>query len=52
MREILLSIIIPTYNRPKLLLRAVNSALAQTIEDFGVIVVDDCSSEPVNLPKG
>lgn len=51
MREILLSIIIPTYNRPKLLPRAVNSALAQTIEDFEVIVVDDCSSEPVNLPK-
>lgn len=47
----LLSIIIPTYNRPKLLLRAVNSALAQTIEDFEVIVVDDCSPEPVNLPK-
>ena len=49
MREILLSIIIPTYNRPQLLQRAVNSALAQTIEDFEVIVVDDCSSEPVNL---
>lgn len=51
MRDILLSIIIPTYNRPNLLLRAVNSALAQTIEDFEVIVVDDCSSEPVDLPE-
>lgn len=47
----LLSIIIPTYDRPQLLLRAVNSALAQTIEDFEVIVVDDCSSEPVKLPE-
>ena len=50
MKDTLLSIIIPTYNRPKLLLRAVNSALAQTIEDFEVIVVDDCSSEPIDLP--
>ncbi|MDJ0648659.1 MAG: glycosyltransferase family 2 protein [Xenococcaceae cyanobacterium MO_188.B19] len=46
-----MSIIIPTYNRPQLLLRAVNSALAQTIEDFEVIVVDDCSKEPVDLPE-
>ena len=51
MRDILLSIIIPTHNRPQLLQRAVNSALAQTIKDFEVIVVDDCSSKPVNLPE-
>lgn len=51
MKDTLLSIIIPTYNRPQLLLRAVNSALAQTIEDFEVIVVDDCSDKPVNLPE-
>ena len=51
MQDILLSIIIPTYNRPKLLRRAVNSALAQTIEDCEVIVVDDCSSEPFDLPE-
>lgn len=46
----LLSIIIPTYNRPHLLPRAVKSALAQTVEDIEVIVVDDASNEPVNLP--
>ncbi|MBE9198291.1 MULTISPECIES: glycosyltransferase family 2 protein [unclassified Nodularia (in: cyanobacteria)] len=46
----LLSIIIPTYNRPHLLPRAVKSALGQTVEDIEVIVVDDASNEPVNLP--
>ena len=51
MNEILLTIVIPTYNRPQLLLKAVDSALAQTIETFEVIVVDDCSSQPINLPE-
>lgn len=46
----LLSIIIPTYNRPYLLTRAVNSALDQTFDNFEVIVVDDASSEPIDLP--
>ena len=46
----ILSIIIPTYNRPHLLPRAVNSALAQTVEDIEVIVVDDASPQPVQLP--
>ncbi|MDY6901888.1 MAG: glycosyltransferase family 2 protein [Cyanobacteriota bacterium] len=51
MKEPLLSIIIPTYNRPHLLSRAVNSALAQTREDIEVIVVDDASTEPFELPE-
>lgn len=51
MNNPLLSIIIPTYNRPHLLPRAVNSALAQTLEDIEVIVVDDASPEPVQLPE-
>lgn len=54
MKEPLLSIIIPTYNRPQLLSRAVNSALAQqtqTMEDLEVIVVDDASTEPFELPE-
>lgn len=46
-----LSIIIPTHNRPHLLPSAVQSALAQTYQDLEVVVVDDASSEPVQLPE-
>ncbi|MCX7595406.1 MAG: glycosyltransferase, partial [Fischerella sp.] len=47
----LLSIIIPTHNRPHLVGRAVKSALEQTVEDFEVIVVDDGSTQPPELPS-
>lgn len=46
-----LSIIIPSYNRPKLLPRAVKSALAQTLDDIEVIVVDDGSKEAPQLEE-
>lgn len=45
-----LSIIIPTRDRPQLLPRAVQSALSQTMTDLEVIVVDDASTQPVDLP--
>ncbi|MCJ8279854.1 MAG: glycosyltransferase [Rivularia sp. ALOHA_DT_140] len=51
MKNTLLSIIIPTYNRPHFLPRAVNSALQQTVEEVEVIVVDDGSDEAVHLPE-
>lgn len=41
----LLSIIIPAYNVEPYILQAVRSALAQTIDDFEVIVVDDGSTD-------
>lgn len=37
------SVIISTYNRPALLDRALGSVLAQTYDDFEVVIVDDCS---------
>lgn len=45
-----LSIVIPTYNRGNLLHRAVQSALGQTLESLEVLVVDDGSPEPVEIP--
>lgn len=37
----MISVIIPTHNRPKLLVQAVRSVLAQTYHDLEVIIVDD-----------
>lgn len=46
------SIVIPTYNRPDLLRRAVESALIQTYENIEIIVVDDHSDyDLVSLRK-
>lgn len=41
----LVSVIIPTYNRSRLLERAVNSVLNQTYGDFELIIVDDASKD-------
>ncbi|MDJ0702073.1 MAG: glycosyltransferase family 2 protein [Leptolyngbyaceae cyanobacterium MO_188.B28] len=39
------SVIIPTYNREKLVCKAIKSVLQQTFSDFELIVVDDCSAD-------
>ena len=49
MSQPLFSVIIPTYGRPEFLAEAVASVLAQTVDDFECIVVDDASPEPVTV---
>lgn len=46
----LFSIVVPTYNRPEMLHRAIDSVLAQTVSDFEVIVVNDEGEEPALPP--
>lgn len=41
------SVIISTYNRKDLVKRAIRSVLDQSVEDFELIVVDDCSTQDV-----
>lgn len=41
----LVTVYIPTYNRLKLLKRAVESVLLQTYQSFEIIIVDDCSDD-------
>lgn len=43
----LVSVVLPTYGRPELLTDAVESVLAQTYAPIELLVVDDCSPEPV-----
>jgi glycosyltransferase involved in cell wall biosynthesis len=45
MKNPAISIIIPTYNREKLILKALDSAFNQTFQDFEIIVVDDASTD-------
>ncbi|MBF0482621.1 MAG: glycosyltransferase family 2 protein [Desulfovibrionaceae bacterium] len=44
-RRPLVSVIIPTYNRAQLLREAISSVLAQTCQDFEILVADDGSSD-------
>lgn len=39
------SVIIPTYNREKLIIKALESVLNQTFSDFEILVIDDASTD-------
>lgn len=41
----LISVIIPTYNRASVLLRAIDSVLAQTYKNYELLIVDDGSND-------
>ena len=45
----LISVIIPTFNREKMVLRALNSVLAQDFRDFDIWVIDDGSTDNTGL---
>jgi glycosyltransferase involved in cell wall biosynthesis len=41
------SVVIPTFDRREFLDQAIDSVLAQTIDDFEIVIVDDASASPV-----
>jgi len=41
----LVSVVMPTYNRHALLDLSVESVLAQTLDDFELLIVDDASTD-------
>lgn len=43
--EPLISVIIPTFNRGRIVLDAISTALGQTYQNLEIVVVDDCSTD-------
>ena len=48
-KEALVSVIVPTFNRPDLLLQTITSIRNQTMNDLEIIVVNDCGSDVETL---
>ena len=41
----IVTVVIPTYRRPHLVVQAIGSVLSQTMSDLEILVVDDCSQD-------
>ena len=48
MHEPLVSIIIPTFNRPDILPDTINNVLAQTWQNTQIIIIDDGTSKKIH----
>lgn len=48
----LVSVIVPTFNRPELLCQAIDSILGQTLQDFEIIVVNDAGIDVAGWIRG
>ena len=46
-----ISVILTYYNRPKMAKRAISKILNQTVSNFELIIVDDCSKKLLNFDK-
>ena len=44
-KNIIISIIIPTFNREKSIAKSIQSVLNQTFNNIEIIIIDDCSSD-------
>jgi glycosyltransferase involved in cell wall biosynthesis len=47
----MVSVIIPYYNKKDTIDRAVDSVISQSYTDWEVIIVDDCSVEPLSWKR-